>query len=116
MSEASASPGPDQPPPQAIGFDGFVIEPERGRLLGRDGDEIPLRPKALELLIALTASGPSEGEDTSNPARDSASVSVATGTRGGVTVREAPEPCCRRAQCFAESTTTTLLDARAATS
>ena len=29
---------------------------ERGRLLGRDGDEIALRPKALELLIALTAS------------------------------------------------------------
>ncbi|AWM01499.1 winged helix-turn-helix domain-containing protein [Bradyrhizobium amphicarpaeae] len=42
--------------PQAIGFDGFVIEPARGRLLGREGDEIPLRPKALELLIALTAS------------------------------------------------------------
>lgn len=41
---------------QAIGFDGFVIEPARGRLLGREGDEIPLRPKALELLIALTAS------------------------------------------------------------
>lgn len=42
--------------PQAVGFDGFVIEPERGRLLGRDGNEIPLRPKALELLIALAAS------------------------------------------------------------
>jgi adenylate cyclase len=56
MSEASPSPAADRAPSQAIGFDGFVIEPERGRLLGRDGDEIPLRPKALELLIALTAS------------------------------------------------------------
>ena len=56
MSEASASPTAGRARPQAIGFDGFVIEPERGRLLGRDGDEIPLRPKALELLIALTAS------------------------------------------------------------
>src|SRR4051794_17655991 len=58
MSEASSSPSHDQFPPQAIGFDGFVIEPERGRLLGRDGDEIPLGPRALELLIA---SPPSEG-------------------------------------------------------
>src|SRR5215218_7846079 len=56
MSEASSSRPARQPLPQAIGFDGFVIEPQRGRLLGRDGDEIPLRPKALELLIALTAS------------------------------------------------------------
>lgn len=46
----------DQTPLESIGFDGFVIEPKRGRLLGRDGDEIPLRPKALELLIVLTAS------------------------------------------------------------
>jgi adenylate cyclase len=58
MSEAS----PDRPDsaqptlPQAIGFDGFIIEPLRGRLLGRDGKEVRLRPKALELLIALTAS------------------------------------------------------------
>lgn len=45
----------DAPVPAAIGFDGFVLEPGRGRLLGRDGIEIPLRPKALELLVALTA-------------------------------------------------------------
>jgi TolB-like protein len=58
MSENPTSRTGDLRPskPQAIGFDGFVIEPQRGRLLGRDGDEIPLRPKALELLIALTAS------------------------------------------------------------
>jgi DNA-binding winged helix-turn-helix (wHTH) protein len=58
MPEASTSRTADTHPsqPQAIGFDGFVIEAERGRLLGRDGSEIPLRPKALELLIALTAS------------------------------------------------------------
>ena len=58
MSGAPPSRTSDARPaqPQAIGFDGFVIEPERGRLLGRDGDEIPLRPKALELLIALTES------------------------------------------------------------
>src|SRR5262245_59877912 len=56
MSEASNSTAAGQPPLQAIGFDGFVIEPERGRLISRDGDEIPLRPKAFELLIALTAS------------------------------------------------------------
>jgi len=43
------------PSAQAIGFDGFVLEPERGRLLGRDGTEITLRPKAFELLVALTA-------------------------------------------------------------
>ena len=42
---------------QTIGFDGFVLEPEKGRLLSREGREIPLRPKAVELLIALTASG-----------------------------------------------------------
>ncbi len=42
----------------AIGFDGFVLEPARGRLLGRDGGEISLRPKAFELLVALaTADG-----------------------------------------------------------
>lgn len=39
----------------AIGFDGFVLEPGRGRLMGRDGTEIALRPKAFELLVALTA-------------------------------------------------------------
>jgi len=46
----------DQPPSAAqpaIGFDGFVLEPGRGRLLGRDGTEIALRPKAFELLVAL---------------------------------------------------------------
>ncbi|PZR94851.1 MAG: hypothetical protein DI537_06290 [Stutzerimonas stutzeri] len=42
----------------AIGFDGFVLEPTRGRLLGRDGGEIGIRPKAFELLVALaTADG-----------------------------------------------------------
>ena len=45
----------DSPAPSAIGFDGFVLEPERGRLLGRDGNEIALRPKAFELLVALTS-------------------------------------------------------------
>ena len=44
----------DAPVPTAIGFDGFVLEPGRGRLLGRDGAEIALRPKAFELLVALT--------------------------------------------------------------
>ena len=39
--------------PAAIGFEGFVIEPARGRLLGRDGGEIALRPKAFELIVAL---------------------------------------------------------------
>jgi adenylate cyclase len=39
----------------AVGFDGFVLEPARGRLLGRDGHEIALRPKAFELLVALAA-------------------------------------------------------------
>lgn len=50
---------PDLPAaPSAIGFEGFVIEPARGRLLGRDGGEIPLRPKAFELIVALaTAEG-----------------------------------------------------------
>jgi adenylate cyclase len=56
MSEAPPSPHIEARPPSAIGFDGFVLEPGRGRLFGRDGDEIPLRPKALELLIALAAS------------------------------------------------------------
>ena len=44
----------DAPVPTAIGFEGFVLEPGRGRLLGRDGAEIALRPKAFELLVALT--------------------------------------------------------------
>lgn len=39
--------------PRAIGFEGFVLEPMRGRLLGRDGGEVAIRPKALELLVAL---------------------------------------------------------------
>lgn len=39
--------------PAAIGFEGFVLEPARGRLLGRDGVEVALRPKAFELLVAL---------------------------------------------------------------
>lgn len=39
--------------PPAIGVDGFVIEPARGRLLGRDGGEIAVRPKAFALLVAL---------------------------------------------------------------
>ncbi len=56
MSESSPSRAADPQPPQSLGFDGFVIEPGRGRLLGREGNEIPLRPKALELLIALSAS------------------------------------------------------------
>ena len=42
----------------AIGFEGFVLEPARGRLLGRDGGAIGVRPKAFELLVALaTADG-----------------------------------------------------------
>lgn len=44
--------------PDAIGFEGFVVEPARGRLLGRDGNEVAIRPKAFELLVALaTAQG-----------------------------------------------------------
>lgn len=43
--------------PEAIGFEGFVIEPARGRLLGRDGGEIAIRPKAFELLAALAGAG-----------------------------------------------------------
>lgn len=39
----------------AIGFDGFVIEPRRGRLLGRDGLEIAVRPKVFDLLVTLAA-------------------------------------------------------------
>jgi adenylate cyclase len=46
----------DPPAPSAVGFDGFVLEPGRGRLLGRDGIEIALRPKAFELLAVLAAS------------------------------------------------------------
>lgn len=38
-----------------IGFDGFVLEPDLGRLLGRDGAEIALRPKAFEVLAVLAA-------------------------------------------------------------
>lgn len=44
--------------PSAIGFEGFVIEPARGRLLGHEGSEIAFRPKAFELIVALaTADG-----------------------------------------------------------
>lgn len=43
--------------PTAIGFDGFVLEPARGRLVDRDGIEIALRPKAFDLLVALTTAG-----------------------------------------------------------
>lgn len=39
--------------PAAIGFEGFVIEPARSRLLGRDGGEVALRPKAFDLIVAL---------------------------------------------------------------
>jgi len=46
--------GRDAPRP-AIGFEGFVLEPARGRLLGRDGGEIDIRPKAFALLVALAA-------------------------------------------------------------
>lgn len=42
--------------PSPIGFDGFVLDPNKGLLFGRDGTEIALRPKALELLIVLAAS------------------------------------------------------------
>jgi TolB-like protein len=56
MSAAPPSRADVAGPPSAIGFDGFVLEPGRGRLLGRDGAEIALRPKALDLLIALAAS------------------------------------------------------------
>jgi adenylate cyclase len=49
---AAVAPGP----PPAIGFDGFMIEPARGRLLGRDGVEIAIRPKAFELLVILATS------------------------------------------------------------
>lgn len=45
----------DPSAPPAIGFDGFVLEPARSRLLGRDGAEIAVRPKAFELLVALAA-------------------------------------------------------------
>jgi adenylate cyclase len=45
----------EPPAPSAIGFDGFVLEPARGRLVDRDGVEIALRPKAFELLVALTS-------------------------------------------------------------
>ena len=41
--------------PEAIGFDGLVLEPARGRLLGRDGVEVALRPKAFEVLVTLAA-------------------------------------------------------------
>lgn len=44
--------------PDAVGFEGFVLEPARGRLIGRDGQEVGIRPKAFELLVALvTAQG-----------------------------------------------------------
>ncbi len=43
------------PAPHAIGFEGFVLQPSRGRLLGRDGGEVAIRPKALDLLVALAA-------------------------------------------------------------
>ena len=56
MSEYVPIGASDPPVCSAIGFDGFVLEPGRGRLLGRDGAEISLRPKAFELLVALTES------------------------------------------------------------
>lgn len=56
MSEDQSSPAPDgTAAPAAIGFEGFVIEPARGRLLGRDGGEVAIRPKAFELLAVLAA-------------------------------------------------------------
>jgi len=59
MAHDQSSPVPGMPAaPSAIGFEGFVIEPERGRLLGRDGGEVALRPKAFELILTLaTAQG-----------------------------------------------------------
>lgn len=36
-----------------IGFEGFVLEPGRGRLIGPGGVEIALRPKAFDLLVVL---------------------------------------------------------------
>jgi DNA-binding response OmpR family regulator len=56
MSDVSPGRPVESPAQPAIGFDGFVLEPARGRLLGRDGHEVALRPKALELLIALAGS------------------------------------------------------------
>lgn len=40
-------------PTDAIGFEGFLLEPGRGRLIGPDGMEIALRPKAFDLLVVL---------------------------------------------------------------
>lgn len=59
MREDLLSPSTDTTAvPEAIGFEGFVLEPTRGRLLGRDGSEVAVRPKAFELLVALaTAQG-----------------------------------------------------------
>lgn len=56
MPEQTPGQSGDTQEQTAIGFDGFVIEPGRGRLLGRDGVEIALRPKAFELLVALAVS------------------------------------------------------------
>ncbi len=39
--------------PEVIGFEGFVLDPSRGRLLGRDGQQIAIRPKAFDLLVVL---------------------------------------------------------------
>lgn len=57
MSEDLPPAASSQPAPSAIGFDGFVLQPARGRLVDRDGIEIALRPKAFELLVALTTAG-----------------------------------------------------------
>lgn len=54
MSEDFPIRASDLPAQPAVGFDGFVLDAWRGRLLGRDGAEIALRPKAFELLVALT--------------------------------------------------------------
>jgi adenylate cyclase len=54
MSEDEPIRASDLPAQTAVGFDGFVLDAEAGRLLGRDGAEIALRPKAFELLVALT--------------------------------------------------------------
>lgn len=57
MSEDFPIRASDLPAQPAVGFDGFVLDAERGRLLGRDGAKISLRPKAFELLVALTEAG-----------------------------------------------------------
>jgi len=57
MSEQVPIRASDPTMQSAIGFDGFVLEPGRGRLLGRNGAKISLRPKAFDLLVALTGAG-----------------------------------------------------------